>query len=112
MAKTASAQLDVIARLEEAVRSVQNGSVTAILQDGRVIQYEKVEKVRLDLPLQKEQELKAAEIQGRRKKIAEALLDLLYGQVVFVVKAGKLVQIDRTEKQRFKSLENMFGDGI
>lgn len=112
MKKVASAQVDVIARLEEAVRTVQNGSVMAIVQDGRVIQYEKIEKVRLDLPMKQCGDLEKAAIEQRKNKIAEALESLLYGQVVFVVKDGKMVQIDRTEKQRFKSLQNMFGDGI
>ncbi len=47
-----------------------------------------------------------------RAKINEAVNGLRFGQVVIVIKGGKITQIERTEKQRFPGLEGLYGDGI
>ncbi|MDU2065707.1 MAG: YezD family protein [Sporomusaceae bacterium] len=47
-----------------------------------------------------------------REKICEAVASMQFGQIVIVVKAGKVVQVERTEKQRYASWENLYGDGI
>lgn len=47
-----------------------------------------------------------------RKLIITAVEGMKYGQVVFVIKNGKIVQVERTEKNRLTGLEGQFGDGI
>ncbi|MCE5284235.1 MAG: YezD family protein [Pelosinus sp.] len=46
-----------------------------------------------------------------RTSVLEALRELKYGQVTIVIKAGKITQIEKTEKQR-ANLEGLYGDGI
>jgi hypothetical protein len=47
-----------------------------------------------------------------RDKIVGALKGLEFGQVVLVVKKGRLVQIERNSKERFVDLQGLGGDGI
>lgn len=49
---------------------------------------------------------------GLRAQIAEALGALKYGQITILIRDGKVVQIDRTEKRRYSDLEGQYGDGI
>lgn len=51
---------------------------------------------------------------GQRIKaeIAKALDGLEYGQLVILIKDGKVTQIDRTEKRRLPRLEGLNGEGI
>lgn len=46
-----------------------------------------------------------------RASVLEALADLKYGQVTIIIKAGKITQIEKTEKQR-ANLQGLYGDGI
>lgn len=50
--------------------------------------------------------------QALRARIQAAVQGLQYGQVVIVIKDGRVTQIDRTEKQRIIGVEGIFGDGI
>jgi hypothetical protein len=47
-----------------------------------------------------------------RASILESLKEMKYGQVTIVIKAGKITQIEKTEKQRVGSLQGLYGDGI
>lgn len=47
-----------------------------------------------------------------RAKIAESIRGMRYGQIAIVIKNGKVVQIERTEKERFTGVEGKYGDGI
>mgnify|MGYP003759767089 CR=1 FL=1 len=47
-----------------------------------------------------------------RAKIAESIRGMRYGQIAIVIKNGKVVQIERTEKERFVGVEGKYGDGI
>lgn len=51
------------------------------------------------------------ESQAIRSSVLEALKELKYGQVSIIIKAGKITQIEKTEKQR-ASLQGLYGDGI
>jgi hypothetical protein len=46
-----------------------------------------------------------------RTSVLNALEELKYGQVTIVIKAGKITQIEKTEKQR-ANLQGLYGDGI
>ncbi|MDR3135441.1 MAG: YezD family protein, partial [Deltaproteobacteria bacterium] len=47
-----------------------------------------------------------------KDKVVQALKGLEFGQVVLVVKKGRLVQIERHLKERFSDLQGLGGDGI
>jgi hypothetical protein len=52
------------------------------------------------------------DFQALRTEITKALGGLQYGQLVILIKDGKVVQIDRTEKKRLPSLQGIYGEGI
>lgn len=83
---------EVADMIDKACKDIDFGSITLIVQDSRVIQMEKVAKVRLN--------------------ITEPVKNLKYGQVAIVIKNGRIVQFERTEKQRFTGVEGRYGDGI
>lgn len=68
-----------------------------------------MEKSKTELTAPSKNSKNSAELQ---KMILEAIGGLKYGQVVFVVKNGKVVQVERTDKSRVTGLEGIFGDGI
>lgn len=97
--------------------STFHGNVTLIYQDSRLMQIERNEKIRpITLAVGKKTS-SAAVIEKRdfsalRARIMEALEKLEYGQIVIGIKEGRVIQIDRTEKQRFSDLVGIYGDGI
>jgi len=68
-----------------------------------------VEKSKADSAAPNKNSKQSAELQ---KIILEAVGGLKYGQVVFVIKNGKIVQVERTDKSRITGLEGIYGDGI
>jgi hypothetical protein len=105
-----SRQATVLDQIEEAVNDVGFGSVTLILQDSKVIQIEKLDKIRVG-----DKRAVSAAIESNRilrKKLTEAMQGMDYGQVTIVIQHKRVVQIERTEKQRVNSLEGLYGDGI
>ena len=98
------------------VKDISHGNITLMTQNYRLVQIERNEKIRpydLEKPLPKaESSHEICNYQAARAGILEACRTLEYGQVVIVIKDGKIVQIDRTEKQRFPSLVGINGDGI
>ncbi|HEY3424374.1 MAG TPA: YezD family protein [Negativicutes bacterium] len=110
---------EVMTRVEMVIASAFHGSVTLIVQDSRIIQIEKHEKFRLcdfmnatNLETPSHNAKDDAQFTMICKGIMEAFQGLKYGQIVIVIKSGKVVQIERTEKQRFPGLEGINGDGI
>lgn len=105
-----SIQVNVLDQIEQAVTDVGFGSVTLILQDSKIIQIEKLDKIRVG---DRRTASAAAEPNPiLRKKIMEAMQGMDYGQVTIVIQNKRVVQIERTEKQRVNSLEGLYGDGI
>lgn len=68
-----------------------------------------MEKSKADSAATTKNSKQSAELQ---KMILEAVGGLKYGQVVFVIKNGKVVQVERTDKSRITGLEGIYGDGI
>ncbi|MDU2064533.1 MAG: YezD family protein [Sporomusaceae bacterium] len=104
-------QLDQILAI---LQQVYHGHLTLTWQNFRLIQIERNEKIRPDESLgsfRKNSE-RSKEFKAVRKGLEEACEGIEYGQVTIVVKTGKVVQIDRTEKQRFTALAGLDGDGI
>jgi len=94
-----------------------HGNVVLVYQDSRLVQIERNEKIRPVNSSEKgtyqPQGLKPnCDISIVRAKILEAFEQLEYGQIVIVIKEGKIIQIDRTEKQRFAAMIGVYGDGI
>jgi len=52
------------------------------------------------------------DFQTLRSEIGKALSGLQYGQLVILIKDGKVTQIDRTEKRRLPGLQGVNGEGI
>lgn len=97
----------------ESLRSVYHGTVALIIQDSRLLQIDRCDKIRLDSAgLAKGLQLDTIQTERLRQQLQEKLKDLAFGQVALTVKGGILVQIERMEKQRYSSLEGIYGDGI
>lgn len=104
-------------RIIDFIQSIAHGTVTLIVQDGRVLQLERNDKIRLDqLPklLDSAEPFKLDQPQLERlyQRLNQELAGVLFGQVILHVKARTLVQIERVIKQRLTDLEGIYGDGI
>ncbi len=107
------AALDLI---EQAIRDISFGSLTLVIQDSKVIQLEKLEKIRIC-----DQQAKAAgKAAGKeanaaasvRIRIVQSVSGMEYGKVAIQIQAGQIMQVERTEKYRVGKLTGLHGDGI
>ena len=91
-----------------------HGQVVLITQNYRVVQVERKENFNPEELSEPELGLlpESFNPQAVRDKIVQALKGLEFGQVVLVVKKGRLVQIERNLKERFADLQGLGGDGI
>lgn len=97
------------------VTSINHGTITFTVQDGRLLQLERNDKIRLDAPGKGGiggPSLTPNQVERLQKRLQEELKNLQFGQVILQVKGGVIAQIERTEKQRYSSLEGIYGDGI
>lgn len=94
-------------RIESAIARISFGSVSLIMQDGKIIQLEINEKIRL-LNARAAATTPSVDVPDVRAEIAQAIDGLKYGQVVINIKDGTVVQIDRTEKRRFVRRNALF----
>ena len=108
---------DLWAFVESEIQRIHHGTVTLIVQDGRLIQLDKAEKIRLN-PADMAKVIEAGSAPGKkqgpqqlRARIAQALRGLRFGQLVIVLKDNSVVQIEKVEKHRVSDLAG-FGDGI
>jgi hypothetical protein len=88
-----------------------HGQITLIVQNFRLVQIERKENYNPDelLTLDK---LKGLNRQPVIKKLAQALDNLEFGQVVIVLKKGRIAQIERIVKERLTDLTGLDGEGI
>ena len=126
--KPANVSPEAFAIIVGLIQSTSHGTVTLIIQDARLLQIERIDKIRLDTlgrsnytanrstgESQKTghgENLDQRRIERLRCRLAEELKDLAFGQIVLVIKDRLLVQIERTEKQRLTGVEGIYGDGI
>ncbi|KYZ74938.1 hypothetical protein AXX12_15270 [Anaerosporomusa subterranea] len=118
---------DALTIIVDSIRSVSHGTVALIVQDGRLLQIERTDKIRLDSfrksnpgvnrsadigRIAHENILDDRQIARLRCRVAEQLKDLAFGQIILIIKDNLLVQIERIEKQRLAGLEGIYGDGI
>ena len=95
-------------KIEMSVAHIAYGSISLIAQDGKIIQMEINEKIRL-LDSNIGFSHSRGEVREARKEILQAVTGLEYGQVVINIKGGAVVQIDRTEKQRLRGRKELTG---
>jgi len=103
--------------IEAEIVSTGHGTVALIVQDSRLVQMDKTEKIRLvSLGTEKSKPpVRKAENLNRRtlRQQIGALLDgLQFGQIVVIVKDNQVSQIEKLEKQRIADLSGLFGEGI
>jgi len=103
--------------IETEIQRTGHGTVTLIVQDSRLIQIDKTEKIRLvsDSPGKSKQSATASEepqLSNLRLRIGKTLEGLQYGQIVIVMKNHQITQIERLEKYRVGAMEGLFGEGI
>lgn len=102
--------------VEKFISSTIFGSVQLIMQDGRLVQLERQDKIRV-ANIQKamiatEQQPMNSLRSQVRDKILKSLQGISYGSVSLLIQQGKIIQIDRTQKQRVANLQGLDGDGI
>ncbi|EGO64606.1 YezD family protein [Acetonema longum] len=105
----------VLAQIEDSIRKIEHGSITLIVQDGRLIQMDVIQKVRFTAAPEKPDKGSPKHSEAKVSlsgQVAAALKGMKFGQVVLVIKDGRIVQVERTEKQRFPNLEGIYGEGI
>ena len=108
-------QAAVLQEIEKAAHGIEQGSITLIVQDTRLIQMDVVRRVQF-LKQQGKQPLigklpaESQKLVGQR--IVDSLKGMRYGQVALLVKQGRIVQVERTEKQRLPIIEGAYGAGI
>ena len=100
--------------MEYILKSLQDicyGQVILVAQDAQLVEVERREKLRLaDWKRYYEKVLLTTAAQKcLSRRICQSFSHLRYGQLVIVVKNGKIVQIELTEKYHFTGLE---GEGI
>ncbi|WP_425060084.1 hypothetical protein SCACP_07320 [Sporomusa carbonis] len=105
---------EVLALIEQSVQDISFGSITLVIQDSRVIQIEKLEKIRIcdQLPKAVVKTTAVASMPGVRTRVLQSVSGMEYGKVVIQIQAGQIMQVERTEKYRVGKLTGLNGDGI
>ncbi len=98
-------------KIAAAAGTIGYGSITLVVQDGKVIQIEINEKIRPGWEVARK-ESAGPPADGLLAELGGALRGLQYGQVVVLIKDGRVTQIERTEKRRLPRLEGIDGEGI
>ncbi|WP_346353739.1 YezD family protein [Azotosporobacter soli] len=98
-----------LSTMKTALERMQFGTLTLVFQDGRPIQLDKQEKIRLE---------QAATVtlkqtgQAWQSGVRQAAKGLAYGQIQLRIQNGRISQLERTDKQRFAEWEGVYGEGI
>ena len=104
--------LDLVA---QAAEDIFFGSVSLVVQDSKIIQIEKLEKIRLCEAggrLKQAEKTVAAEGPAFRTRVQKAVEGLQYGKILIQIQSRQVIQIERTEKYRVNKLAGLYGDGI
>ena len=101
---------EVLSLIEQAITNITFGSVTLVLQDARIIQMEKLEKIRIgEKPVKSVSKPTAGSLKTR---ILQSVSNMEFGKVVIQIQTGQITQVERTEKYRVGKLTGLNGDGI
>lgn len=102
---------EIMAEILRVMQRIYFGELILVAQDGILVQMEWNEKIRLenfDLH-QEERAWDAKRCQYIADHVRQEFSRLTYGRLVIVIKRGNVIQMERTEKQRFTGLD---GEGI
>lgn len=101
--------------IETEIYGTGHGTVTLIVQDGRLLQVDTAKKIRLSPDSQLKTRAEQPDEALRKKlrpRISQVLQGLKFGQIVICVKDNKVSQIERLEKHRLNDLQGLYGEGI
>lgn len=97
----------------QAAHDISFGSLTLVVQDSKVIQIEKLEKIRLCQQQPKASGKASAAVSNAvRLRIVQSVSGMEYGKVMIQIQSGQIMQVERTEKFRIGKLTGVYGDGI
>lgn len=102
---------EVMAEILSILQRISFGEVILVAQDGILVQIECNEKIRLE-NFGSRQDMRvwdARKCQCIANHVRQEFTRLTYGRLVIVVKRGSVIQMERTEKQRFTGLD---GEGF
>ena len=102
---------EVMAYLLLQMQRISFGEVVLVAQDGVLVQIECQEKLRLANWGQHSDHVQwsARQKNNIAKHLKQEFARLSYGKLVIVIKNGNVIQMERTEKQRFTGMD---GEGI
>jgi len=106
---------DLMNEIISVLQSMTHGNITLTTQNFRLVQIERNEKIRpCDIGRVPVEKHSADKIDYTIicQKIQQQFRGLEYGEIVVVMKAGKIVQVERTEKYRLQSFMGLDGEGI
>lgn len=97
--------------IRQALSEICFGELILVAQDSRLIQIERSEKIRIqqNAPSCQRKAFEEKELSFLEEKIRASFKNLDYGQLVIVIKDGKVKQMDRTIRSRFTGMD---GEGI
>lgn len=102
---------EVLVLIEQAITDISFGSVTLVLQDARIIQMEKLEKIRIGEKTAKGAS-KPPSAGSIKTRILQSVSGMEFGKVAIQIQSGQIMQVERTEKYRVGKLTGLNGDGI
>lgn len=88
----------VVHRIVKAIHDISFGSVMLVIQDGKLIQMEKLEKICFADEKEVLLSAKPDSLGVIESRVNGCLFGLKHGCVVINVRGGSIAQIDRTEK--------------
>ncbi|MGM9541012.1 DUF2292 domain-containing protein [Anaerovibrio sp.] len=102
------------------IKQINFGQLTLVAQDRKLVQVERFEKIRLKdgVPVQAGPTAGRGRVavapagqEGRRLEdvINKEFAKLAYGRLNIIIQAGGVIQLEKTEQQRFTGL---YGEGI
>ncbi|WP_196594256.1 DUF2292 domain-containing protein [Pectinatus sottacetonis] len=115
MIKTLELDAKKINIITNLLKEIFHGEITLIIQNSCLMQIVRNEKIRLSDFNKYEQHhknTKPVNYTPVYNKIQEQLKNLEFGNIVIVIKSGRVVQVEKTEKHRFQEFTGMDGEGI
>ena len=116
MSRSIVIEVEVAEILEKLILGTSWGSLTVVVQDGCIVQLERNEKFQFGQKRNFSHLKEISDSGGCRgsvlRQIQTALIGIQFGQLMLKIQEGRIVQIDRTEKQRMIEWTGTSGDGL
>lgn len=99
------------------IKQIKFGQLSLVAQDRKLVQVERFEKIRLKdgVPVKTGSAAGKVESSGERPSgrleevISREFAKLAYGRLNIIIQGGSVIQMEKTEQQRFTGL---YGEGI